>query len=183
MSSVEDATQTQIANIERTTGRSLDEWVALIRASGLQKHGEVVSMLKAQHGLGHGNANLLAIRARAADDAPQDDASLIASHYEGPKARLRPLYDAVIEQVRGLGPDVELSPKKTYVSLRRRRQFGQVGPAGKDRLEVGLNLDLPIGGRVEKASGMVPRRVRIRSRDELDDELVGWLQKAYDEAG
>jgi hypothetical protein len=58
-----------------------------------------------------------------------------------------------------------------------------VGPGGKDRLEVGLNLDLPIGGRVERASGMVPRRVRISSAEELDGELVGWLRQAYDEAG
>jgi hypothetical protein len=36
---------------------------------------------------------------------------------------------------------------------------------------------------VEKASGMVPRRVRIRSLAELDPELVGWLRQAYDEAG
>ena len=85
--------------------------------------------------------------------------------------------------MRQFGPDVELAPKKTYVSLRRRRQFGQVGPAGKDRLEIGLNLDLPLGGRVEKASGMSSRRVRIASRDELDAELLGWLQAAYEEAG
>jgi hypothetical protein len=183
MPSVEDATRTQIANIERSTGRSLAEWIALIRASGLEKHGAIVAMLKAEHGLGHGNANLLAIRARTADDGPHDEAAIIASHYEGPRAGLRPLYDAVVDEVRAFGPDVELSPKKTYVSLRRRRQFGQVGPAGRDRLEVGLNLDLPIGGRVEKASGMVPRRVRIRSLAELDPELVGWLRQAYDEAG
>lgn len=183
MSSVEDATQTQVANIERSTGRSLTEWIALIRASGLEKHGEMVSMLKSEHGLGHGNANLLAIKARAADDAPRDEAAVVDSHYEGDKASLRPLYDAVVAEVRAFGPDVELSPKKTYVSLRRRRQFGQVGPAGKDRLELGLNLNLPTGGRVEKASGMVPRRVRIRSRGELDAELIGWLRRAYEEAG
>jgi predicted transport protein len=183
MPSVEDATRTQIANIERSTGRSLAEWVVLIRASGLGKHGEMVAWLKAEHGLGHGNANLLAIKARAADDAPADDASLIAAHYADDRAALRPLYDAVVGEVRAFGPDVELSPKKTYVSLRRRRQFGQVGPGGKDRLEIGLNLDLPVAGRVERASGMVPRRVRIRSREELDAELIGWLRQAYDEAG
>lgn len=183
MSSLDDATRTQIANIERSTGRGFADWIALARRSGLQKHAEMVAMLKRDHGLGHGNANLIAIRARATDDAPRDDDALIASHYEGPRAVLRPLYDAVVAEVRGFGPDVELSPKKTYVSLRRRRQFGQVGPGGKDRLEVGLNVDLPIGGRVEKASGMVPRRVRIASRGELDEELLGWLRQAYDEAG
>ena len=183
MATLDDAARTQIANIERSTGRSLAEWVALVRASGLQKHGEMVSMLKAHHGLGHGNANLIALRARADDDEPADAEAVIASHYTGDRAALRPLYDAVIAAVSGFGSDVELSPKKTYVSLRRRRQFGQVGPAGRDRLEVGLNLDLPLGGRVEKASGMAPRRVRIGSPAELDEELIGWLRSAYQEAG
>ena len=45
-------------------GEAMAEWVAIVRASGLQKHGEMVAMLKADHGLGHGNANLIAIRAR-----------------------------------------------------------------------------------------------------------------------
>lgn len=183
MATLDDATRTQMANIERSTGRGFGEWVALVRASGLQKHGDMVAMLKSEHGLGHGNANLIALRARAGDDAPRDDEALIASHYDGPRAGLRPLYDAVIATVRTFGPDVELAPKKTYVSLRRRRQFGQVGPSGKDRLEVGLNLDLPLGGRVEKASGMVPRRVRIGQAVELDGELVGWLRQAYEQAG
>jgi predicted transport protein len=183
MATLDDATRTQIANIERTTRRSFDEWIALVRASGLEKHGQMVAMLKADHGLGHGNANLIALRARAGDDAPADDEALIASHYEGAQAGLRPLYDAVIQEVRRFGPDVELAPKKTYVSLRRRRQFGQVGPSGSSRLEIGLNLDLPIGGRIEKASGMAARRVRISSAHELDAQLLGWLRAAYDEAG
>jgi len=183
MATLDDATRTQIANIERSTGRSMDDWVALVRASGLARHGEMVAMLKSEHGLGHGNANLIALRARAGEDAPQTDEALISSHYQGPRAILRPLYDAVIDTVRTFGDDVELAPRKTYVSLRRRRQFGQVGPGGKDRLEVALNLDLPIGGRVEKATGMASRRVRIGSVSELDDELVGYLRRAYDEAG
>lgn len=182
MASIDAATRSQIANIERSTGRSLDDWIALVRSSGLDRHGAMVAMLKADHGLGHGNANLIATMARR-DDAPQTDEALIASHYDGGRAALRPLYDAVVEEVRRFGPDVELAPKKTYVSLRRRRQFGQVGPGGRDRLEVGLNLDLPVGGRVEKASGMVSRRVRIATREELDTELIGLLRQAYEAAG
>ena len=183
MATLDDATRTQIANIEASTGRSLDEWIALVRSSGLEKHGQMVAMLKADHGLGHGNANLIALRARTGDEDPADDQALIASHYAGAQAALRPLYDAVIAEVCGFGEDVELAPKKSYVSLRRRRQFGQVGPAGTKWLEVGVNLELPIGGRVQKASGMAPRRIRIGSIAEVDAELVGWLRTAYAEAG
>ena len=120
MSTIDDQIASQVANIERSTGRSLAEWIDDVRDSGLTKHGEQVAMLKAKHGLGHGNANLIVIKSREADagGAPTD-ASLIASHYAGRNAPLRPAYEAVIAEVQGYGPDVELAPKKAYVSLRR----------------------------------------------------------------
>ena len=97
-------------------------------------------MLKADHGLGHGNANLIAIKAReAAAGGGLDDATLVDSHYAGRNAGLRPAYEAVIAAVNTFGGDVELAPKKTYVSLRRHKQFGQVGPAS-GQLEVCVNL-------------------------------------------
>ena len=65
MASLDDATRTQIANIERKTGRSMDELVAMVKASGLQKHGEVVAWLKTEHGLGHGHANAIVAAALA----------------------------------------------------------------------------------------------------------------------
>ena len=77
--------------------------------------------------------------------------------------------------------EFEVSPKKDYVSLRRRKQFAMVGPASGGRLEVGINLpDVPVGPRLEQASGMAPRRVRLTTPDEIDAELLGWLRQAYD---
>lgn len=180
MATLDQATQTQIANIERGTGRSLAEWIQTVRASGLARHGEIVAMLKRDHGFTHGNANLVALRALDEHGSAQDDDALIMSHYAGKNAVLRPLYDRVIAEVRGFGPDIELAPKKTYVSLRRRKQFAQVGPATGGRLEIGLNLpDAPVGGRLEAASGMVNRRVRIQTPDEIDAEILSWLREAY----
>lgn len=183
VASIDEATRTQIANIERSTGKTIAQWTAIVRESGLERHGAITEMLKRDHAFTHGNANLIALRTRqAGGDAPTDEA-LIASHYEGPRADLRPLYDAVIAAVRGFGPDVELAPKKSYVSLRRRKQFAQVGPAGAQRLEIGLNLaEAPVGGRLEAASGMANRRVRVTRLDEIDEELVRWLRDAYERA-
>jgi hypothetical protein len=183
MSSIDEQIANQVANIERSTGKSLAEWIEVVRASGLDKHGQQVAMLKADHGLGHGNANLIAIKAReaAAGGAP-DDAALIDSHYDGRHAALRPAYEAVIATVRGFGDDVDLAPKKTYVSLRRRKQFGQVGPAA-GKLEVCVNLPgHPGTERLKPTSGMATHRVRIGSEAELDRELIGWLREAYEGA-
>jgi hypothetical protein len=183
VSTIEEQTANQIANIEASTGRSLAEWIRIVHASGIEKHGQAVSMLKSDYGLGHGNANLLVIKAREAQagGAAADD-ELIASHYAGRHAALRPMYDALIAAVRAFGPDVELSPKKTYVSLRRRRQFGQVGPAA-GQLEVGVNLpDHHATDRLKPASGMASHRVRLAAGAPIDHELLGWLREAYDRA-
>ena len=60
MNVVDKALATQIANIEKKTGKSLADLVKLVKASGLAKHGEIRDMLKTQLGLGHGDANTVA---------------------------------------------------------------------------------------------------------------------------
>jgi len=183
MASLDDQLRNQVANIERSTGRTLDDWIEVVRASGLEKHAQAVAMLKSEHGLGHGNANLIVIKAREAamGGAPATD-ELVASHYAGRHAGLRPVYDAVIAAVMRFGDDIELAPKKTYVSLRRSKQFAQVGPAA-GQLEVGVNLPgHDATDRLRPTSGMATHRVRIAAAGELDDELLGWLREAYERA-
>ncbi len=46
-------------SIEKTYGRPIAEWQAIIRDQGGKKHMEIVSWLKSEHGLGHGHANAL----------------------------------------------------------------------------------------------------------------------------
>lgn len=183
MSSIDQQVANQLANIERTTGRSLADWQSIIESSGLEKHGQLVAMLKSEYGLGHGNANLLVLKAReSAAGGKAADSDLVDAHYAGRNAGLRPLYEQVVAHVQGFGTDVELAPKKTYVSLRRRKQFGQVGPAA-GTLEVCLNLPgHDPTDRLRPITGMATHRVRISDASEIDDELRGWLREAYDRA-
>ena len=142
--------------------------------------------LKEKHGLTHGYANLVAHNALQSDASFSEGDALVESQYAGPKAALRPFYDSVIAEVKGFGGDVEVAPKKGYVSLRRKKQFAIVQPSTATRLDVGINLKgVAPAGRLE-ASGsfnaMVSHRVRVSSAKEIDRELVGWLKRAYDEA-
>ena len=110
----------------------------------------------------------------------------MAAQYAGPKAGLRPIYDAVIKAVQSLGKDVEVSPKKTYVSLRRSKQFAIVQPSTRTRVDLGINLKgEPAGGRLE-ASGsfnaMVSHRVRLEKPADVDRDVKAWLKKAFAEA-
>lgn len=56
-------------SIEKKYGRPIAEWKDLIRASPLTKHGELVTWLKTEYGLGHGHANALVAATLAEDTA------------------------------------------------------------------------------------------------------------------
>ncbi|MHA7873044.1 MAG: DUF4287 domain-containing protein, partial [Hyphococcus sp.] len=112
------------------TGKTLAQWIAIAKKSGEEKHGSLVKHLKTEHGMTHGFANLVAhqyLKSDAKSAGSQDD--LIAAQYAGAKAGLKPIYDAIVKASTGLGKDIEISPKKTYVSLRRNKQFAIVQPS------------------------------------------------------
>jgi hypothetical protein len=105
--------------------------------------------------------------------------------YTGAKASLRPLHDAVMQRIATLGA-FQVAPKKTYLSLRRRKQFAMVGPATKDQVEIGLNAkSLPADPRLKALApgGMCQYTVRLSSANEIDAALTGWVRAAYDAAG
>lgn len=172
-----------IANLPEKTGRSLEEWLELLGGREGDKHGEIVKTLKQDHGVTHGFANLIAHRLRegAGTSAPADD-DLVGAQYRG-KESLRPLYDAIITFVASLGDDVEIAPKKSYVSLRRKRQFALVQPSTRSRIDLGLRLDsIEPEGRLE-ASGsfnsMVSHRIRLSTPESFDAQVRDWLEAAY----
>lgn len=183
----EDATATMIANLPANTGHSLPEWMQIVAKSKLARHGQIVSLLKSEHGVGHGYANLIAHEAlRAASGASNDGDDLVAAQYAGAKAALLPIYEALVTEIAKFGGDVEVSPKKTYVSLRRNKQFALVQPSTATRLDVGINLKgVAPTDRLEPSgsfNAMVSHRVRVGSVDDVDKELIGWLRKAYESA-
>lgn len=185
MSKLDDAAAKMAENLEKKTGKSLAEWVAIARGTGLTKHGEIMKVLKGEHGLTHGYANMISSTARKSDDEAKPD--LVENQYSGAKAELKPIYNSILGVVQTFGNDVELAPKKAYVSFRRAKQFAIVQPSTKTRVDVGINLkgDDPTD-RLE-ASGsfnsMVSHRVRLTAVDQVNDELIGWLREAYERAG
>jgi hypothetical protein len=173
-----------IANFAAKTGKTMDQWLAIAAKSGKSKHGEVVKYLKSEHGLTHGYANLVALRTlAAANPAPAGD-DLVTTQYAGAKSALRPIYDALLAAIRAFGDDVEVSPKKAYVSLRRSKQFAIIQPSTATRVDVGINLKgVAAAGRLEPSgsfNAMVSHRVRVSAVNEVDAELTGWLRKAYE---
>ncbi len=179
--------QSMIDNMPDKTGKSLAEWYDVIAATELEKHGEIMSLLKGEYGVTHGFANTIAIlyRQQAVGGPPVED-DLVADQYAGAKAGLKPIYEAILAIVQNFGGDVEIAPKKSYVSLRRKKQFAIIQASTKTRIDLGLNLkdDEPTerlqGGNV--FSGMCSHKVSITALDEIDAELIAWLKHAYEQA-
>jgi hypothetical protein len=185
MATVEQGLRSQVQNIEATYGRSIDEWIEIIRASGRARHGEMVAMLKSEYGLRHGAANRVALVAIDALKPKTVGTDPEASLYAVERNSLLPIHARLMAAVHRLGTDVEVAPKKGYLSLRRRKQFAMIKPAAN---HVDLGLILPgtaVAGRLESAASfnaLFTHRVRVRSPEDVDDALVAWLSDAYDVA-
>jgi predicted transport protein len=185
MADPQSATATQIRNIEDKTGKTLAQLCQLIADSGLAKIGEQRTMLMQTLGLGYGDANTLALRAKEVSAPALAGGDPLDTIYAGPKAPLRELHERLSAEIDKLGTN-EKAPKKTYVSLRRKKQFAMLGPATKDQVELGLNVKgLPASTRLKALppGGMCQYTVRLSRVGEIDAELMAWVRAAYEAAG
>ncbi len=184
---VEKATANQIANIEKSTGKSLAQWTIIINSSGFEKHGELVNFLKEKHGFTHGNANVMVHFAKQSHaGAAENKDDLVEEQYKG-KEEIRAWYDKIMKEISRFGNDIEVSPKKAYVSLRRKKQFAIIQPSTKNRLDVGLNIKGAAPEGIAEASGswnaMCTHRIKVENASTLNADLINWIRKAYDQAG
>jgi hypothetical protein len=189
MSSLDQAVQTQLDNIQKKTGKSLDELAAIAKSSRLSKHGELRDLFKQKLGLGHGDANALVHAilqsdgTRVAEGKSVD--SVLDEIYSGAKAGFRPIHEALMKHINKFG-DFETVPKKGYVSLRRKKQFAMIGPKTNMRFEVGINAkDFKKNKRLlEQPKGsMCNYIVNLTSAKEVNVELIAWLKSAFESAG
>lgn len=183
---MDKSTQTMIDNLAKNTGRTLEQWIAIIAAGSFVKHGEIVKNLKEQHGLTHGFANLIALKAKGSDaGSAKDEGELITQQYAG-KEHLKPFLDKLLAVLHSFGPDVTIAPKKAYVSIRRSKQFAMLQPATKTRFEIGINLkSVEAKGRlvsVDAANAMCSHKINITHINDIDSEVIDWLRKAYEKA-
>lgn len=171
-----------IDNMPEKTGKSLDEWKSVLKAKTFGKHTEAVNYLKKEHGVTHGFANTIVTLSKEENQDPED---LVHNQYNG-KEELLPIYEAILAIVTNFGEDVSISPKKSSVSLIRKKQFALIKPATKTRIDLGLKLkDKPITDRLENSGPfgtMCTHRVRLSEVDQIDDQLKQWLNEAYEKA-
>jgi uncharacterized protein DUF5990/uncharacterized protein DUF5655 len=118
-------------------------------------------------------------------DGDDDPDALIESQYAD-RPQLRPILDAALAVLPGLGP-VTVQPRRTLVTLfTPRRAFAAIRATTRNRVDLGLRLDgTGPGGRLLAAGnvggGGVTVRVALTSRDDVDDEVRELMRRAYAE--
>ncbi len=186
-------TQKWIAELKQKTGRSLDEWLRLIKKSGPKDEQARREWLKMEHGLGTNSAWWLAERAGGKGTEIGDpDAYLEAAEgyveemFSGSKAELRPIYDALLKVGLKIGKDVKACPCQTIVPLYRKHVFAQIKPTTTRRVDIGFALgDMKPKGRLIDTGGFakkdrITHRIPLESAKDIDDEVKHWLRVAYD---
>lgn len=179
---MDKALQTMINNMPDKTGKSLDEWKAILKEKAFAKHGEAMKFLKGEHGVTHGFANTIVQLSKENNESSED---LVANQYKG-KEGLLPIYESLIKAVDAFGDDVKRTPKKSSVSVIRKKQFVLIKPATKTRIDLGLKLkDVPTNERLQGSGPfgtMCTHRVQLTSADQVDAELIAWMKEAYQKA-
>jgi len=186
-------TQKWITELKQKTGRSLEEWLAYIKKSGPKDEMGRRAWLKGEHGLGTNTAGWLAERAEGKGEESGDpDLYLAAAErdvekmYSGGKAKLRPLYDALLKLGLKTGKEAKACPGSTIVPLYRNHVFAQIKPTTQTRIDMGFALgDMKPTGRLIDTGGFakkdrITHRIPITSMDDIGDEVKHWLKVAYD---
>jgi len=187
-------TQKSIGTLKEKTGRSIEEWVSLIEKSGPPTEKERRDWLKSEYGLGLNYGGWIAGCASGKsgelsgpDEYLRSAVKYVEAMYSGPKASLRPIYDALLNLGLGLGKDVKACPCQTIVPLYRNHVFAQIKPTTRTRIDLGFALGArPAAGRLIDTGGYakkdrITHRIPISSLVEIDNEVTQWLRTAYKE--
>jgi hypothetical protein len=182
-----------VAELKQKTGRSLDEWLALLKKEGPPTEKERRDWLKEKYGLGTNSAWWLAERSFGkGEEVGNPDEYLKAAEkyvdemFGGKKAALRPIYDKLLQLGLKMGKDVKACPGQTIVPLYRKHVFGQIKPTTQTRIDLGLALgNMKTPKRVIDTGGFakkdrITHRIEITSLKDIDDDVKQWLKVAYE---
>src|SRR6266705_8635 len=189
--------QKWIAELKQKTGRTLEEWLRLIKKEGPPTEKGRRDWLKTKYGLGTNSAWWLAERSFGKGEEIGDpDQYLRAAEkyveamFTGKKEPLRPIYQALLKLGLGVGKEAKACPCQTIVPLYRKHVFAQIKPTTQTRIDFGLALGetkktpkrlIDTGGYAKK--DRITHRFEITSLKDIDDEVKRWLKVAYDRDG
>jgi uncharacterized protein DUF5655/uncharacterized protein DUF4287 len=184
--------QSSLAALKQKTGRSLEEWIKLVKKEAPATEKERRAWLKAKHGMGMNYAGWIAEQSvgKGDDGSPEtylrNAKEYVEKMYSGAKGPLRPIFDQLLVLGRSMGADVKVCPCQTIVPLYRKHVFAQIKPTTRTRIDLGLALkDTKVPKRLIDTGGFakkdrITHRIEITSLRDIDAEVKKWLKMAYD---
>jgi hypothetical protein len=187
--------QKWLAELKEETGRSMEEWLALVEKGGPKDEKSRREWLKTKHKIGTNKASWIAERAEgkgALEDTPEaylkTAVLYVEEQYAGPKEKLRPIFDELLTLGKSMGDDVKACPCKTIVPLYRQHVFAQIKPTTNTRIDLGFALThykgklpkglIDAGGLAKK--DRITHRMEITAADQIDGDVKKWLKMAYE---
>jgi hypothetical protein len=183
--------QNSLTALKQKTGRSLEEWIKLVKKEAPATEKERRAWLKAEHGLGMNYAWWIAEQSvgKGDDGSPEtylrNAAEYVEKMYSG-KETLRPIFDELLVLGRSMGEDVKVCPCQTMVPLYRKHVFAQIKPTTRTRIDLGLALkDTKVPRRLIDTGGFakkdrITHRIEITSLRDIDAEVKKWMKIAYE---
>ena len=184
--------QSTIAGMKQKTGKSLEEWITLVKKLAPATEKERREWLQTKHGLGRNYASFIAEQSVGKGDDGTDETYLkqadeyVEKMYSGTKEALRPLFSDLMALGRSLGKDVKVCPCQTMVPLYRKHVFAQIKPTTRTRIDLGLALkDTKVPKRLIDTGGFekkdrITHRIEITSPKDIDAEVKKWIKIAYE---
>jgi hypothetical protein len=182
-----------IAKMKIKTGRSIEEWIALVSNEAPADEKARKAWLKEKHDLGTNYAGWIAEMSLGKGLEFLDPElyletaeKYVEEMYAGKRAALRPIYEELLKLGLSIAVDVKACPCKTMVPFYRNHVIAQIKPAANTRVDIGFALkDLKPEGRLIDTGGFakkdrITHRIEITSVEEIGDDVEKWLGKAYE---
>jgi hypothetical protein len=169
--------------LKERTGENVATWNRRIAKEQLNDEKSLRAWLTKQGVTGYAQSLLVMERFGYPDFLLASADDLIDGQYAD-RPQLRPIFDAIIDAAIGLG-EVTIQARKTYVSLvTPRRTFARIQPTTKSRVDLALRLEgHKPGGRLQSSKIHETTRLQIglASVDDINSDVLNWLQEAYDQ--
>ena len=169
--------------LQERTGLDVTAWNQRILAQNFEDE-RALRLWLSDQGVTSYPQNLLVWERFGYPDFMQASAEELIQGQYADRPQLRPIFEAILGVVAGW-EEVIIQTRKSYVSLRTaRRTFARVQPTTKQRIDLALRLEgQKPSGRLQpsKIHETTPLQISLATLDDVDAEVLDWLQKAYDQ--
>ena len=173
---------TGLANLEKRTGRSIDEWVEIAKTCPETGHRARLQWFKDNHGLLQNSASMIISRAFPSGMGWSQPDKARAALWTDPASTA--IFEAVERAVKAL-PEISNGQRKGYTAWSHKVQFVAVRPRPRGAARLGLAVDPSASPRLEPAkneswSERLKAAVNLASPADVDAEIEALLKQAWE---